>query len=187
MPRHLLARPPRGITFVCAWRSTRRTCEQNPDVCWPMDHVSGRGRARVSCWSGKQDLKVVAEAGDRRRAVRLACEHSPRPRSHDIAIRAQRHRCHPADQPPQSPVSVLVLSAYDDDQYIFAVLDRAARPAIAQADVGADALVESPSGPWLRANGAGMPALPTGWSNHFARPDDPRARRSPLDQLTSES
>ena len=71
------------------------------------------------------DLEVVAEAGDGEEAVKLACDLKPDVALVDVAMpridgieatRRIKAQC-PA-------VAVLVLSAYDDDQFIFGLLDR---------------------------------------------------------------
>jgi len=73
------------------------------------------------------DLEVVAEAGDGQEAVKLACDLSPDVALVDVAMpkldgieatRQIKALC-PA-------VAVLVLSAYDDDQFIFGLLEAGA-------------------------------------------------------------
>jgi len=73
------------------------------------------------------DLEVVAEAGDGEEAVKLACDLKPDVALVDVAMprldgieatRRIKAQC-PA-------VAVLVLSAYDDDQFIFGLLEAGA-------------------------------------------------------------
>jgi NarL family two-component system response regulator LiaR len=73
------------------------------------------------------DLEVVAEAGDGQEAVKLACDLKPdvalldvaMPRLDGIEATRQIKALCPA-------VAVLVLSAYDDDQFIFGLLEAGA-------------------------------------------------------------
>jgi len=73
------------------------------------------------------DLEVVAEAGDGEEAVKLACDLKPDVALVDVAmprldgIEATRRikAQHPS-------IAVLVLSAYDDDQFIFGLLEAGA-------------------------------------------------------------
>ena len=75
----------------------------------------------------ESDLEVVAEAGDGAQAVELATQHRPDVIIMDIAIpklngidATKRIKAlHPA-------TAVLVLTAYDNDQYIFALLEAGA-------------------------------------------------------------
>jgi two-component system, NarL family, response regulator LiaR len=75
----------------------------------------------------EKDLEVVAEAGDGNQAVALADKHRPDVVIMDIAIpklngidaTKQIKALHPA-------MAVLVLTAYDNDQYIFALLEAGA-------------------------------------------------------------
>jgi NarL family two-component system response regulator LiaR len=156
------------------------------------DHVLVRQGTR-ELLEREPDLEVIAEAGDGQEAVRLACEHSPDIALMDIAmpglngidatrrIKAVRPR-----------VSVLVLSAYDDDQYVFALLEAGAAGYLLK-NVGADALVGA-----IRAVAAGeavlQPSIARRVVNRFARPASPgqatrardaqRTEENPPDQLT---
>jgi two-component system, NarL family, response regulator LiaR len=131
----------------------------------------------------EEDLKVVAEAGDGEEAVRLACMHSPDIALMDIAMPVlngiDATRRIKAAKPG---VSVLVLSAYDDDQYVFALLEAGAAGYLLK-NVGADALVKA-----IRAVAAGEavlhPTIARRVASHFARPADQRIQGNPLDQLT---
>lgn len=75
----------------------------------------------------EDDLEVVAEAGDGEEAVRLAIEHHPdvalidiaMPKLNGIEATKQIKAILPA-------TAVLILTAYDDDQYVFALLEAGA-------------------------------------------------------------
>ena len=75
----------------------------------------------------EHDLKVVAEAGDGEEAVRLATLHRPDVILMDIAMPTlngiEATRQIKALMPD---TAVLVLTAYDDDQYVFALLEAGA-------------------------------------------------------------
>lgn len=87
------------------------------------DHVLVREGTR-ELLEREEDLQIVAEAGDGEEAVRLAAEHSPDVVIMDIALPGingieatkQIKAAHPE-------IAVLVLTAFDDDQYIFALLE----------------------------------------------------------------
>lgn len=87
------------------------------------DHILVREGTR-ELLDHEEDLRVVAEAGDGEEAVRLAAEHEPDVVIMDIAMpklngieATQRIKAmNPA-------TAVLVLTAYDDDQYVFAFLE----------------------------------------------------------------
>lgn len=90
------------------------------------DHAVVREGTR-SLLEQEEDLQVVAEAGDGEEAVRLAQELQPNVVLMDVAMprlsgveatRRIKEICPSA--------SVLVLSAYDDDQYVFALLEAGA-------------------------------------------------------------
>jgi len=73
------------------------------------------------------DIEVVAEAGDGEEAVRLAGVHRPNviimdvamPRLDGIEATRQIKASHPG-------IAVLILSAYDDDQFVFSLIDAGA-------------------------------------------------------------
>ena len=75
----------------------------------------------------EEDLEVVAEAGDGEEAVRLATSQRPdvvlmniaMPKLDGIEATRRIKVNHPA-------IAVLVLTAYDDDQYVFALLEAGA-------------------------------------------------------------
>ena len=75
----------------------------------------------------EQDLQVVAEAGDGQEAVRLTVEHRPDVALVDIAMPTLTGIEATRQIKAQSPATaVLILTAYDDDQYIFALLEAGA-------------------------------------------------------------
>ena len=71
----------------------------------------------------EEDIEVVAEAADGAQAVALAAEHQPNVAVLDIQMPVltgiEATRRIKAEHPD---VRVLVLTAYDDDQYVFAVV-----------------------------------------------------------------
>jgi two-component system, NarL family, response regulator LiaR len=146
------------------------------------DHVLLRQGTR-ELLEREEDLRVVAEAGNGEEAVRLACEHSPDVALMDIAMPVlngiEATRRIKAAMPR---VSVLVLSAYDDDQYVFALLEAGAAGYLLK-NLGADALVKA-----IRAVAAGEavldPSIARRMTGRFARPEDERPEVNPLDQLT---
>ena len=91
----------------------------------------------------EQDLQVVAEAGDGAEAVRLADEHHPDVILMDIAlpvlngIEATKKikAAHPR-------TAILVLSAHDDDEYVFAFLEAGAAGYLLK-DVSVEELVQA--------------------------------------------
>jgi len=90
------------------------------------DHVLVREGTR-DLLQREPDMQVVAEAGDGEEAVQLAATHQPDVALLDIAmpslngIEATRQikRLAPA-------TAILILSAYDDDEYVFALLEAGA-------------------------------------------------------------
>lgn len=131
------------------------------------------------------DLEVVAEAGDGEEAVRLARLHAPDVAVMDIAmpqlngIEATRQikATHPR-------ISVLALSAYDDDQYIFALLEAGAAGYLLK-NISVEELVKA-----IRAVAAGEavlhPAIARRVINRFAfaPPAATPAATDALDHLT---
>jgi len=90
------------------------------------DHILVREGTR-ELLDREPDMQVVAEAGDGEEAVRLAAAHHPDIALLDIAmprlsgIEATRQIKH------LSPgTAILILSAYDDDEYVFALLEAGA-------------------------------------------------------------
>jgi DNA-binding NarL/FixJ family response regulator len=129
------------------------------------------------------DLEVVAEAGDGEEAVKLACDLKPDVALVDVAMprldgieatRRIKAQC-PA-------VAVLVLSAYDDDQFIFGLLEAGAAGYLLKSVRGQE-IVEA-----IRAVHAGEsvlhPSVARKVLNRFAGVSGkPRDRKS-LDLLT---
>jgi DNA-binding NarL/FixJ family response regulator len=87
------------------------------------DHILVREGTR-ELLDQEEDIQVVTEAGDGEEAVQLAAEHKPdvvimdiaMPKLNGIEATKQIKAMNPA-------TAVLVLTAYDDDQYIFAFLE----------------------------------------------------------------
>jgi len=129
------------------------------------------------------DLEVVAEAGDGEEAVRLALVHAPDVAVMDIAMPKlngiEATRQIKATNPR---ISVLALSAYDDDQYIFALLEAGAAGYLLK-NVSADELVKA-----IRAVAAGEavlhPAIARRVVNRFAPSAGAQPAADALDQLT---
>jgi DNA-binding NarL/FixJ family response regulator len=106
------------------------------------DHVLMREGTR-KLLEQEEDLCVVAQAGDGEEAVRLAATHCPDVILMDIALpqldglEATR-QIKAADR----QVAILVLSAYDDDEYIFAFLEAGAAGYLLKS-VSANELVQA--------------------------------------------
>ena len=146
------------------------------------DHVLVREGTR-ELLEQEEDIEVVAEAGDGEEAVHLAVVHRPdiaimdisMPRLNGIEATKQIKALHPA-------TAVLVLTAYDDDQYVFALLEAGAAGYLLK-DVQASELVKA-----VRAvyNGESVlhPAIARKVINRFAQPGGKRPEKDVLDQLT---
>jgi len=146
------------------------------------DHVLVRQGTR-ELLEQEEDMAVVAEAGDGEEAVQLATRQRPdvaimdiaMPKLNGIEATRQIKALHPA-------TAVLVLTAYDDDQYIFALLEAGAAGYLLK-DVHADELIRA-----IRAVHAGEsvlhPTIARKVINRFAQPADKRTGESTLDQLT---
>jgi DNA-binding NarL/FixJ family response regulator len=129
------------------------------------------------------DLEVVAEASDGKEAVQLALKERPDVLIMDFAmpklngIEATRHIKAIAPN-----IAVLVLTAYDSEQYIFAFLEAGAAGYLLK-DVSVDELVRA-----TRAVHAGEsilhPAITRKVINRFAQPEDKQNAWSEPDQLT---
>jgi NarL family two-component system response regulator LiaR len=145
------------------------------------DHVLVRQGTR-ELLEQEEDLTVVAEAGDGEEAVRLAASYRPdvaimdisMPKLDGIEATQQIKTQHPA-------IAVLVLTAYDDDQYVFALLEAGAAGYLLK-DVQASELVKA-----VRAVYAGEsilhPTIARKVINRFAQPAG-RREEDVLDQLT---
>jgi NarL family two-component system response regulator LiaR len=146
------------------------------------DHVVVREGTR-ELLEREEDMEVVAEAGDGEEAVRLAFSQCPdvaimdisMPKLNGIEATKQIKAKHPA-------TAVLVLTAYDDDQYIFALLEAGAAGYLLK-NVRSDELVEA-----VRAVHAGEsvlhPMIARKVINRFARPKDEHGEKDSLNQLT---
>ncbi len=129
------------------------------------------------------DLEVVAEAGDGEEAVRLARLHEPdvavmdiaMPKLNGIEATRQIKATHPR-------ISILALSAYDDDQYIFALLEAGAAGYLLK-NVSAEELVKA-----IRAVAAGEavlhPTIARRVLNRFAPNADRQPAADALEHLT---
>jgi NarL family two-component system response regulator LiaR len=133
----------------------------------------------------EEDLQVVAEAGDGEEAVRLAAEHRPDIVIMDIAMpKLNGIEATKQIKAANSKTSVLVLTAYDYDQYVFAFLEAGAAGYLLK-DVSTSDLIEA-----IRAVHAGEsvlhPAVARKVINYFARhPGEERTDESaPLNRLT---
>jgi DNA-binding NarL/FixJ family response regulator len=148
------------------------------------DHVLVREGTREML-DQEEDLRVVAEAGDGEQAVQLAAEHNPdiiimdiaMPKLNGIEATRQIKAVNPA-------TSILVLTAYDDDQYVFAFLEAGAAGYLLK-DVSVSQLVQA-----IRSVRAGEsvlhPAVARKVVDHFARhPDEkPSETSDSLERLT---
>ncbi|MCJ7656019.1 MAG: response regulator transcription factor [Dehalococcoidia bacterium] len=129
------------------------------------------------------DLEVVAEAGDGEEAVRLASDLKPDVAIIDVAMpkldgieatRQIKALC-PA-------VAVLVLSAYDDDQFVFGLLEAGAAGYLLKSVRGRE-IVDA-----IRAVDAGEsvlhPSVARKVLNRFASVSSKAQRKKPLELLT---
>ncbi len=131
------------------------------------DHVLVREGIR-ELLSREDDLQVVAEAGDGEEAVQLAVEHRPdvvimdiaMPKLNGLEATKRIKAVHPA-------AAVLVLTAYDDDQHIFAFLEAGAVGYVLK-DISANDLIKT-----IRTVHAGEsvlhPAIARKVTDYFAR------------------
>ncbi len=131
----------------------------------------------------EEDIEVVAEAGDGEEAVRLTIAHRPDVALMDIAMPKQTGIEATRQIKAQSPATaVLVLTAYDDDQYIFALLEAGAAGYLLK-NVRRRVLVDA-----IRSVHAGEsvlhPVVARKVIDRFAQAVDQPPERTGLDQLT---
>ena len=131
----------------------------------------------------EDDLEVVAEAGDGKTAVQLATKRRPdvvimdfaMPKLNGIEATRQIKAIDPS-------IAVLVLTAYDNEQYIFAFLEAGAAGYLLK-DAHIDELIKA-----IRAVHAGEsilhPAIARKVINRFARPAEKYGKEAALNQLT---
>jgi NarL family two-component system response regulator LiaR len=146
------------------------------------DHVLLREGTR-ELLEHEGDMEVVGEAGDGEEAVRLTADLHPDIVIMDIAMpKLNGIEATKRIKSVHSDSAVLVLSAYDDDQYVFAVLEAGAAGYLLK-DVPFDELVEA-----IRAVNAGEsilhPAIARKVLNRFASPGGKPAAEAVLDQLS---
>ena len=143
------------------------------------DHVLVREGTR-ELLEREDDLQVVAEAGDGEEAVRLAAAHRPDVIVMDIALpRLSGIDATKRIKAADPSTAVLVLTAYDDEQYVFALLEAGAAGYLLK-DVSTDDLIEA-----IRAVHAGEsalhPAIARKVVDHFARHTQNDAEDGPVD------
>jgi DNA-binding NarL/FixJ family response regulator len=131
----------------------------------------------------QEDLEVVAEASDGREAVQLALNENPdvvvmdfsMPKLNGIEATRQIKAVAPG-------IAVLVLTAYDSDQYIFAFLAAGAAGYLLK-DVSVEQLIRA-----IRAVHAGEsmlhPAITRKVISHFAHPEEKGKLPSSSEQIT---
>ena len=131
----------------------------------------------------EEDMDIVAEAGDGEEAVQLAAEQEldivimdiSLPKLNGIEATKQIKEISPG-------TAVLVLTAYDDDEYVFALLEAGAAGYLLK-DVSTDELVEA-----IRAVQAGEsmlhPAIARKVINRFSRHLQGSKEEAPFEELT---
>jgi DNA-binding NarL/FixJ family response regulator len=106
------------------------------------DHVLVR-QGTKDLLDRKEGIQVVAEAGDGEEAIRLANERCPDVILMDIALpKLNGIEATKQIKAANAEVAVLVLTAYDDDEYVFAFLEAGAAGYLLK-DVSIDELVKA--------------------------------------------
>jgi DNA-binding NarL/FixJ family response regulator len=131
----------------------------------------------------QDDLQVVAEASDGKEAVQLALKQRPDVVIMDLAMPELNGIEATRQIKAVAPgIAVLVLTAYDSEQYVFAFLEAGAAGYLLK-DVGVDKLVEA-----IRAVHAGEsvlhPAITRKVINRFSRTEDQYGPKDGLEQIT---
>ncbi len=131
----------------------------------------------------EEDMEVVAEAGDGEEAVRLVEQRDPDIVIMDIALPKLNGVEATRQIKEISPgTAVLVLTAYDDDEYVFALLEAGAAGYLLK-DVSTDELVEA-----IRAVQAGEsmlhPVIARKVVNRFS-PQGKEGEDAPAEELTA--
>lgn len=146
------------------------------------DHVLVREGTREML-EREKDLHVVAEAGDGEEALNLATIHRPDVVVMDIAMPKMNGIEATQRIKEISPsTAVLILTAYDDDQYVFALLEAGAAGYLLK-DISTRELVDA-----VRAVHAGEsvlhPSIARKVVNYFSQHKDGRAADDLLSHLT---
>jgi NarL family two-component system response regulator LiaR len=146
------------------------------------DHVMVRQGTR-ELLEREKDMEVVAEAGDGEEAVQLVGREHPDVAIMDIAMPKLNGIEATKQIKALCPtIAVLVLTAYDDDQYVFALLEAGAAGYLLK-DVPIDELIKA-----VRAVHAGEsvlhPAVARRVINTFTRPAVERAQENAMSQPT---
>jgi len=146
------------------------------------DHVLVRQGTR-ELLEQEDDMQVVAEAGDGEDAVQQAINQSPDVAIMDISMpKLNGIEATKQIKASQPATAVLVLTAYDDDQYVFALLEAGAAGYLLK-DVQASELIQA-----VRAVHTGEsvlhPAIARKVINRFAQPAEKRTEDTILEQLT---
>jgi DNA-binding NarL/FixJ family response regulator len=131
----------------------------------------------------EEDLQVIAEAGDGEEAVRLTLEHRPDVALVDIAMPVLNGIEATKRIKELSPTTaVLILTAYDDDQYVFALLEAGAAGYLLKNVRGRDLVAA------VRSVHAGEsvlhPVIARKVINRFARPHSQSSEQEDVEPLT---